>query len=268
MSSRSTVRSSAAWEKDLEDSAIVAAVVSLADTLGFVTIAEGVETGLQRDILGGLGCSRAQGFLFARPMAVAEAEAALDHAARRSLRRGEDLDGGTAAQSAPDQRPDPDRSTICGSPLIVATRAKARQPPPPPPPLKRQRYVQNSHPLVPNRRQGLGVRHSPRTSRRPLWRLPCLNQRSPPTPSIPRYFWVSWPKSRRVTSRPACLSNGRASPARLPTVSTMSSSPTRHSAPSSPASARWSAKKAGCRSGWCSADGPRAGPRASNRSTT
>jgi diguanylate cyclase (GGDEF)-like protein len=67
--------------KDLEDSAIVAAVVNLADTLGFATIAEGIETELQRDCLVGLGCSRAQGFLFARPVAAAEAETALDHAA-------------------------------------------------------------------------------------------------------------------------------------------------------------------------------------------
>ena len=64
--------------KDLEDSAIVAAVVSLADTLGFATIAEGVETELQRDCLVGLGCSRAQGYLFARPVAAADAETALD----------------------------------------------------------------------------------------------------------------------------------------------------------------------------------------------
>ena len=67
--------------KDLEDSAIVAAVVSLADTLGFSTIAEGVETELQRDCLVGLGCSRAQGYLFARPVTASEAELALDHAA-------------------------------------------------------------------------------------------------------------------------------------------------------------------------------------------
>ena len=63
-----------------EDSAIVAAVVNLADTLGFTTIAEGVETELQRDCLIGLGCSREQGYLFARPVAAPEAEIALDHA--------------------------------------------------------------------------------------------------------------------------------------------------------------------------------------------
>ncbi len=66
--------------KDLEDSAIVAAVVNLADTLGFTTIAEGVETDLQRECLVSLGCSRAQGYLFARPVAADEAESALDRA--------------------------------------------------------------------------------------------------------------------------------------------------------------------------------------------
>ena len=65
---------------DPEDLAIVTAVVSLADALGFVVIAEGVETALQRDCLVGLGCSRAQGYLFAPPVDAAEAESALDHA--------------------------------------------------------------------------------------------------------------------------------------------------------------------------------------------
>jgi diguanylate cyclase (GGDEF)-like protein len=62
---------------DLEDSAVVAAVISLADTLGFATVAEGVETALQRDCLVSLGCMRAQGYLFARPAGAVEAEAAL-----------------------------------------------------------------------------------------------------------------------------------------------------------------------------------------------
>ena len=66
--------------KDLEDSAVVAAIISLADTLGFTTIAEGVETRLQRDCLIALGCSRAQGYFFARPVPAPEAEAALDRA--------------------------------------------------------------------------------------------------------------------------------------------------------------------------------------------
>jgi len=56
--------------------------VSLADTIGLLTIAESVESERQRDILIGLGCNRAQGYLFARPMPVDAAEAALDQAAR------------------------------------------------------------------------------------------------------------------------------------------------------------------------------------------
>ncbi|MEO8695699.1 MAG: EAL domain-containing protein [Acidimicrobiales bacterium] len=67
--------------RDLEDSAIVAALVSLADTLGLTTIAEGVETELQREALLVLGCTRAQGYLFGRPVAAHDAEIALDHAA-------------------------------------------------------------------------------------------------------------------------------------------------------------------------------------------
>ena len=69
--------------KDPEDSAIVAAIVSLADAMGFNVIAEGVETDLQRDCLVGLGCTRGQGYLFAHPVEAAEAEAVLDRAAGR-----------------------------------------------------------------------------------------------------------------------------------------------------------------------------------------
>jgi EAL domain-containing protein (putative c-di-GMP-specific phosphodiesterase class I) len=51
-----------------EDSAIVAAVVSLGHALGLSVVAEGVETELQLAELGALGCDRAQGFWFARPL--------------------------------------------------------------------------------------------------------------------------------------------------------------------------------------------------------
>jgi EAL domain-containing protein (putative c-di-GMP-specific phosphodiesterase class I) len=65
--------------KDLEDSAIVAAVISLADTLGLSTTAEGVETDLQRGYLVDLGCVRAQGYLFARPVDALRSEALLNN---------------------------------------------------------------------------------------------------------------------------------------------------------------------------------------------
>jgi diguanylate cyclase (GGDEF)-like protein/PAS domain S-box-containing protein len=55
--------------RDPEDSAIVAAVVSLARTLGMEAIAEGVETDAQLAELRKLGCDMAQGFFMARPMA-------------------------------------------------------------------------------------------------------------------------------------------------------------------------------------------------------
>ncbi len=58
--------------RDPEDSAIVAAVVSLAHTLGMKAIAEGVETEEQLHELRALGCDMAQGFYMARPLAPAD----------------------------------------------------------------------------------------------------------------------------------------------------------------------------------------------------
>ena len=51
-----------------EDTAIVRAIITLAQTLGLKVVAEGVETRAQLDQLRELGCEYAQGFLFARPM--------------------------------------------------------------------------------------------------------------------------------------------------------------------------------------------------------
>ncbi len=52
---------------DPDDLAIVQAILALAWALGIDTIAEGVETEAQRDVLHGLGCRHAQGFLLGRP---------------------------------------------------------------------------------------------------------------------------------------------------------------------------------------------------------
>jgi EAL domain-containing protein (putative c-di-GMP-specific phosphodiesterase class I) len=52
---------------DPEDSAIVAAVINLAHTLGLCAVAEGVETGAQLRALQQLGCEAAQGFYLGRP---------------------------------------------------------------------------------------------------------------------------------------------------------------------------------------------------------
>jgi EAL domain-containing protein (putative c-di-GMP-specific phosphodiesterase class I) len=50
-----------------QDQAIVSAVVELGHTLDLTTIAEGVETERQLELLRVLGCDLAQGYHFARP---------------------------------------------------------------------------------------------------------------------------------------------------------------------------------------------------------
>ena len=65
--------------------AMVRAVIELARTLGLEAVAEGIEQREQADALERLGCTLAQGFLFARPMPASEMVVALtrDHAAVR-----------------------------------------------------------------------------------------------------------------------------------------------------------------------------------------
>jgi len=60
---------------DPDDAAIAKMVVALAESLGLSVIAEGVETGAQRDFLANLGCHSYQGYLFSRPMPIVELEA-------------------------------------------------------------------------------------------------------------------------------------------------------------------------------------------------
>jgi EAL domain-containing protein (putative c-di-GMP-specific phosphodiesterase class I) len=54
--------------------AIIRAVLAIAEALGLETVAEGVETEAQLAWLKTQGCHRAQGFLFSRPLPVAEFE--------------------------------------------------------------------------------------------------------------------------------------------------------------------------------------------------
>ena len=51
--------------------AILKAIVSLADSLGMTTIAEGVETDEQLDIVRGEGCTEMQGYLFSAALPAA-----------------------------------------------------------------------------------------------------------------------------------------------------------------------------------------------------
>ncbi|NIA55074.1 EAL domain-containing protein [Massilia sp. TW-1] len=57
---------------DPNDASIARSIVALAQALGLSIIAEGVETAAQRDKLLELGCPRFQGYLYGRPMPVAD----------------------------------------------------------------------------------------------------------------------------------------------------------------------------------------------------
>ena len=59
-----------------DDEAIVRAVRGMAQALNLSVVAEGVETEAQRDVLRGLGCTYAQGWLFGKPMLPDDASAA------------------------------------------------------------------------------------------------------------------------------------------------------------------------------------------------
>lgn len=81
--------------EDLEapgSSAIVRAVVSIANACGMTTTAEGVETELQRDLLREIGCTHMQGYFFARPEPGSQVERVLQDRGHRQgqvMRQGE-----------------------------------------------------------------------------------------------------------------------------------------------------------------------------------
>ncbi|WP_367186088.1 EAL domain-containing protein [Methylotenera sp.] len=62
---------------DTSDQAIVRTVIAMAETLNLDVIAEGVETDEQRELLMNCGCNAYQGFLFGRPVPIAQFNLAL-----------------------------------------------------------------------------------------------------------------------------------------------------------------------------------------------
>ena len=58
-------------DRNVEDAAIVKAVVTLGSSMGMKVVAEGVEDQAQLNALAGYGCDQIQGYHFSRPMPAA-----------------------------------------------------------------------------------------------------------------------------------------------------------------------------------------------------
>ena len=61
-------------EQNPNNETILKAIVNLGHNLGLKVIAEGVETEFQRDFLREIGCDEMQGYLFSKPLPVADFE--------------------------------------------------------------------------------------------------------------------------------------------------------------------------------------------------
>jgi EAL domain-containing protein (putative c-di-GMP-specific phosphodiesterase class I) len=97
-----------------ESTALVRVILGLADTFGLRTVAEGVESESQRALLRALGCTTAQGYLFAPPLPADELEALLVGPPRGvGAARLRTEDDELIADEVPEPRPEP--------PLAVAS---------------------------------------------------------------------------------------------------------------------------------------------------
>ena len=62
---------------DSNDESIIRAIVAMSKGLGLHTVAEGVETDQQKELLSSIGCDLMQGYLYSRPVPAEEAESYL-----------------------------------------------------------------------------------------------------------------------------------------------------------------------------------------------
>lgn len=91
-------------------SAVVQAIIQLANAMGLATVAQGVETHEELQLLAEHGCNDIQGFLFSAPVPAAQMQALLQRAARLELPKVSAEYGRLfprAAQSADEADPDP-----------------------------------------------------------------------------------------------------------------------------------------------------------------
>jgi PAS domain S-box-containing protein len=90
-----------------ESRKIVAAIIGLGNSLGMATVAEGVETQEQADMLLWLGCEQGQGWLYGRPVSAADAVLLIEAPPRPISPRLVHLDEGWASsnlEALPTQR--------------------------------------------------------------------------------------------------------------------------------------------------------------------
>ena len=83
---QSFVRGAASTSATNRNAAIIRAIVTLAETLGMDTCAEGVETHDDLQLIRELGVSMVQGYIFGRPSDAAAARELANSVARRSRR--------------------------------------------------------------------------------------------------------------------------------------------------------------------------------------
>ena len=60
------------FDQKPESKIILDAIVKLAEKIGMLTLTEGVETNLQAEFLSEIGCGRLQGYLFGKPIPIAD----------------------------------------------------------------------------------------------------------------------------------------------------------------------------------------------------